>query len=319
MTIVCWLVTHGIHTGSTQFDTVEALRILAIYVMPIWLLTFPEAVPHRLLMVLAVGSTVVGGILALSGPPVYLNATRPSLATFTAGPTMIHASALFIASQLILINEYRRARMLPGRFAWPTMLFALLILNGYTGRNEMAYVGAYFAVLGYFRFRHVPAVKWSLPILLVAFVIASAFALSFVQDIQSWGSGRIGTWQYRLGIIWSRDFLTFLFGGGMRSDWIWSPQWWFFFEAVQNAHNDYLHIMMESGLLGLIATLVFLAALLMQLPGDSKSTLIALAVTSFFANTYFQSPLIAMNLLMPAPVALYCWHLRHGQGRRDAP
>jgi hypothetical protein len=151
------------------------------------------------------------------------------------------------------------------------------------------------------------------------FVIAFAFAWSVVPDIQSWGSGRIGTWQYRLGLIWSRDLLAFLFGGGMRSDWIWSPQWWFFFEFVQNAHNDYLHIMMESGLVGLIAALVFLAALLMRLPGDSKSTVIALAVTSFFANTYFQSPLIAMNLLLPAPVAFYFWHLRHAQGRTHPP
>ena len=86
---------------------------------------------------------------------------------------------MFIALQLVLVHEYYRARMVSRLIAWPTILFCfLLIAVGYQGRNEMMFLGAYFATLGYFRFRAVPAIRWSPPILLVLFVITSAVALS---------------------------------------------------------------------------------------------------------------------------------------------
>jgi hypothetical protein len=149
------------------------------------------------------------------------------------------------------------------------------------------------------------------------FVIASAVALNFGDNVQSWGSGRIGVWQHRLGLIWGRELLTFMFGRGLHADWIWNPQWWFMEEAT--AHNDFLHIMMEAGLLGLIATIVFVAGLLTRLPGSSKSIVIAVVVSSFFSNGHFQSPLLAMNLFIAMAAALYCWHLRYEQGRTDPP
>jgi hypothetical protein len=312
----CLLVTHGINTDSTQFDTAEALRILSIYVMPLWLLAFPAAIPHRFVMVLAVGATVVGGTLALSGPPVYASGT-PRLASITGGILQYHPSAKFIVAQLILVHQYYRARMLSSFIALPTILFALLILLGYGGRNEMVLVGAYFACLAYFRFRHVPGIRWFPSISLVLFAIVSVVGLRYGDDTHSWGSGRIGAWQYRLELIWSRDLATFLFGGGLGSDIIWTPQWSTLGDLP--AHNDYLHTMMETGLLGLIAVLVFLAGLMIRLPGSSKSILIALLISSLFSNAYFQSPLLAMNYCMIMATALYYRQIRHWQGRTDLP
>ena len=188
MTIGCWLVTHGMNSDSKQFDTAEALRSLAIYVMPLWLLAFPEVIPHRFVIVLAVGGTVVGGILALSGPPVYAGGT-PRLASITGGITQYNG----VRGHLFWCRVYR-ARC----FLGPTILLALLILLGYGGRRAMVLVGTYFATLGYFRFRGVQAVRWCPPILVVLFAIASAVALTYGHDAHSWGSGRIGVWQYRL-------------------------------------------------------------------------------------------------------------------------
>jgi hypothetical protein len=311
MMIGSWLVTHGINTHSKEFDTVEAFRVTATYVMPLWLLAFPAVMPHRLLMVLAVGGTVIGGILALSGAPTVVSGTT-RLASITGGIERIHQSAMFVVIQLVLVYEYYRASMLSGRVAWPTIFLALVILIGYAGRNEAVFLAAYLAALGYFRFRSIAAVRSSPPILLVLFIIASAVALSFGHDVQSWGSGRIGVWQHRLGLIWDRDLLTFLFGGGLGADRIWTPQWWYFDDA--SAHNDFLHIVIESGLLGLVGTLVFLAGLYMRLAGSSKSIVIAMAISSFFSNAYFQSPLLAMNLFILMAVASYCWHVRYAQG-----
>jgi O-antigen ligase len=293
------------------------LRDLSIYVMPLWLLTFPQLMPHRFVMILAVGSIVVGGILAYSGPPVYVSGT-PRLASITGGITQMHPSAQLIALQLVLIYEYYRAGMLSRLIAWPTMLFSVLLLIGYGGRNEMVFVGAYFATLGYFRFRSNSLVNWSPPILLVLLVIASVAALSFGHNVQEWGSGRIGVWQHRLGLIWNRDLLTFLFGGGLGADAIWNPQWWWWVDEPANAHNGYLHIVMETGLIGLVGALIFLVGLYMRLPGGSKSIVIALIVATFFSNSYFQTPLLAFNFFMLASVSMHCWNVRleHGQ---DAP
>jgi hypothetical protein len=320
MTIASWLVTHGINTAGGQFDIVEALRVLSLYVMPLWLLAFPSVMPHRLVIALAVTSTLIGGIVGLSGQPMYpsYEAGRGILASFTGGITQRHPSPMFIALQLMLVHEYYRASMVSRLIAWPTILFALLILIGYRARNEMLLVGAYFATLGYFRFRGVPAIRWSPPILLALFVIASAVALSFGHDVQEWGSGRIGVWQYRLGLLWHRDLLTFLFGGGLGADLIWSGPVWYWL-GDQPAHNDYLHIMMEAGLLGLVATLAFLAGLFMRLPGSSKSILVALVLSSFFSNGLLQSRLLAMNFFILAAAAFYGWHVRYAQGRTDPP
>ena len=274
------------------------------------------------MIALAVTSTLVGGIVGLSAPPMYpsyYGSGRGILASFTGGITQRHPSPMFIALQLVLVHEYYRAGMVSRLIAWPTILYSfLLILVGYSGRTEMMFLGAYFASLAYFRFRAVPAVRWSPAIVLVLIVIASAVALSIGHHVQDWGSGRIGVWQYRLGLIWHRDLLTFLFGGGLGADSIWSgPQWYFMGEM--HAHNDYLHIMMETGLLGLVAALAFLAGLFMRLPGSSKSILVALVVSSFFSNGLLQSPLLAMNFFILAAAAFHCWHVRYAQGRTDPP
>jgi hypothetical protein len=320
MTIASWLVTHGINTGSKEFQIADSLRVFSLYVMPLWLLAFPRVIPHRLLIALAVGSTLIGAIVGISHPPMYpsYEGGRGILASFTGGVTQRHPNPMFIALQLVMVHEYYRAGIVSRLVAWPMILFCfVLIAVGYQGRNEMVFVGAYFATLGYYRYRAVPAIRWSPPILLVLFVITFAAALSVGHDVQDWGSGRIGVWQYRLGLIWHRDLLTFLFGGGLGSDFIWSGPVWKFMGNMP-AHNDYLHIMMENGSLGLVAAFVFLAGLFMRLPGSSKSVLVGLVVSSFFSNGLLQSTLLAMNFFILAAVAFYIWHVRYAQGRTDS-
>ena len=314
--IVCWLVAHGANPKSTGFNIVFAVRDLSILVMPLWLLTFPERLPHRMILMLAIGSTVLGGILALAGPPVYVSGT-PRLASITGGALQMHASAMFIALQLILLTEYYRGRQLFGIIYWPLFLFAIAVLIGYGGRNEFVILAAYFGAMVYFRYSHVPAVRWSPPVVIILALIVAALALSFGHNVHEWGSGRIGVWQNRLELIWNRNILTFLFGGGLAADLIWNPQWWWMDEV--NAHNDFLHFTMKIGLLGLLAILLFIAGLLMRLPGSSKCIIIALILSSFFSNGFLQSPLLAFNLFIVVAVALHQWQLRAVQirHRRD--
>lgn len=310
--IFCWMVAHGANSKSAPFDVINAVRDLSILVMPLWLLTFPERLPHRMILVLAIASILLGGILALLGPAVLVSGT-PRLASITGGSLQMHASAMFIALQVILLTEYYRGRQLFGALYWPLTAFAIAVLIGYGGRNEFVILAAYFGALAYFRFSHVPVVRWSPPVVIILALLFAALALSFGHNTQEWGSGRIGVWENRLELIWNRNVLTFLFGGGLNADQIWNPQWWWMDEV--NAHNDFLHFTMIAGIFGLLAILLFLAGLLNRLPGSSKSVIIVLILSSFFSNGFLQSPLLAFNLFIVVAVALHQWQLRAAQIR----
>ena len=311
--ILCWMVAHGANPKSTPFSINFAVRDLSILVMPLWLLTFPERLPHRMILMLAIASIILGGIIAFLGPAVIVSGTA-RLASITGGPLQMHASAMFIALQVILLTEYYRGRQLFGALYWPLIAFAAAVLIGYGGRNEFVILAAYFGALGYFRYSYIPAVRWSPPVVILLALLIGALALSFGHNVQEWGSGRIGVWQNRLELIWNRNILTFLFGGGLFADLIWNPQWWWMEEV--NAHNDFLHFTMKTGILGLLAILLFIAGLLFRMPGSSKSIIIALILSSFFSNGFLQSPLLAFNLFIAVAVALHQWQLRAAQIRQ---
>ena len=307
MTMASWMIAHGIHSTTTELTVTELFRNVAMFVMPVWLLSFPEHLPHRFLSIVTILSILLGGMVALTGTPVYVSGT-PRLGSITGTLTQMHPSAKFMALQLVVVFQYYYARLLSPKIALPVMAFAALILIGYRGRNEILFVLAYFAGLLYFRYQSVFAVKWAPPVLILLAIVIAAAALHLGEDVEKWGSGRIGVWEHRLGLIWGRDLLTFLFGGGLGADQIWNPQWWWMDEAA--AHNDFLHITMESGLVGLIAAIIFIAALLMRMPGNSKSIVVALVVESMFSNGQFQTPLIALNYFLLASISIFCWQRR---------
>jgi len=310
--VTCWLIAHGANAKSTEFSIVFAVRDLSILVMPLWLLTFPERLPHRMLLMLAIGSTLAGGLIALLGPPVFVSGT-PRLASITGGIVQMHASAMFMSLQLILLTEYYRGRQLFGAIYWPLCLFTIAVLIGYGGRNEFVILASYFGALVYYRYSYMPVVRWSPPIAFILALIIAALALSFGHNVDEWGSGRIGVWHNRLELIWGRNVLTFLFGGGLSADLIWNPQWWWMEEV--NAHNDFLHFTMKTGLIGLLAILLFIGGLLLRMPGSSKAIIIALILSSFFSNGFLQTPLLAFNLFLVVAVALHQWRLRAAEVR----
>lgn len=275
--------------------------------MPLWILAFPEYLPHRLLASLACFSIILGGLIALSGTPVMVGGT-PRLGSITGGPTQMHPSAKFIALQLILVHQYVLAKMLSWKIGVPILLFAAYVMIGYAGRNEMLFVVTYFLALLYFRYRKISTVNWAPLVIFPLLIIFAGLALHFGDRTEAWGSGRIGVWTHRLELIWSRDFLTFLFGGGLGADQIWNPEWWWMEDAL--AHNDFLHIVMETGLFGLLAVILFLFALLSRLPGDAKSLVIALVTESMFSNGQFQSPLLALNFFLLVSTSIFCWQVR---------
>jgi hypothetical protein len=62
--------------------------------------------------------------------------------------------------------------------------------------------------------------------------------------------------------------------------------------------------MMENGLLGLIAMGLFFGGLWMRLGRNGRAIVVGVAVNSFFANGFFQSPLLAFSLTLTMALSL---------------
>lgn len=317
LTIATWVPAHFLGLGEVRaFELAAALRDIVLPLMLIWVLAYPLALPVALLRWCAILFTVLGALIAFTGDPVFVSGT-PRLASLTGGIDQMHPSAKFMSLQLLLLDLLRRGGLMPARLAWPLMLLCGAVLIGYGGRNELLMVIVYYGMLLYYRLHGVAVVKWSPPIVLGLVIVVAAVALQIGSDVSSWGSGRIGVWTYRLNLIVERDLVTFLFGGGLGADVVWTPEWWWSDEGL-SAHNDYLHIMMESGVVGLLAAVILLYAVWLRLGHEGRAVLAGMAVNSFFANGYFQSPLLAMNLSLLLATALLVTLLREMQGA-DVP
>ncbi len=195
MTMASWMIAHGIHATTMELTVHELFRNVVMFVMPVWLLSFPEHLPHRVLSIIAISSILLGGMIALTGAPVYVSGT-PRLGSITGGLTQMHPSANFMAIQLLVVFQYYYARSLDPKIALPVIAFAVAILVGYGGRNEMLFVLAYFAGLLYFRYQGVFAVKWAPPVLILLAIVIAAAALHLGEDVEKWGEWshrRVGT------------------------------------------------------------------------------------------------------------------------------
>ena len=281
------------------FDPVMALRKLVLPLMMIWVLAYPLALPRSLLGWSAAIGTILCAYVAFTGPTIYMGYanTDPRLAAFTGGADHIHPSAKYMALQLVLFDLLRRGGFMSPRLAWPLMALTLVVLLGYGGRNQLVFIAVYYLVLAYYRLRRLTIVRWSPPLLLALAICAGVIALQIGQDTSDWGSGRIGAWDYRLQILQNRDLVTLLFGGGLGADTIWTPQWAFGDDGL-TAHNDYLHYMMEHGILGLLFMALVVFGLWVRVFEEGRAIIVAILVNSFVSNGYLQSPLLSTSLVL---------------------
>ena len=294
MSVATWIPAHFLGLGEVgAVSPVELVRSIAWPLMLIWVLAYPLSLPRSLLVWYAIIFTLIGAFVALTGPSVIVSGTA-RLASITSGIDNMHASAKLMAVQVLMLDQLRRARLLDARLAWGLIGIAGFIMLGFGGRNEMLFVMCYYGAQLYFRWRN-DIVIWYAPFIAVGLaLIAATVILQVVSNPGSLGSGRIGVWAYRIYLITHRDALTFIFGGGVGADRVFTPQWWYFDDAA--AHNDYLSNTMDGGIVGLVSMFVMFYGMWLRLPTDGRCLVIAIGVNSFFANGFFTSPMLALSL-----------------------
>lgn len=298
VTIATFIPAHALGYGEVSgFDGAEAVRKLILPVMMIWILSYPLALPRRMLWWCAIVGTLLGAAIAFTGPPVYLGGgfDDPRLASITGELDQMHPSAKFIALQLLLLDLLRRGGLMSTRLSWAMIALCAVVLFGFGSRSQMVFITMYYLSLTYFKWTRISFIKWSPPLIFLLLLTASIIALKLGTDVQSWGSGRIGTWYYRIYLVADRDLVELFFGGGIGSDKVWTPEWSFNSEGLI-AHNDYLYFLMEHGIVGLIIPFAILSAIWLQTREYGRAIVLAIAVSSFFDNGYFRSPLLAALL-----------------------
>ncbi len=292
-------------------DMAELSRRLVLPLMMIWTLSYPLALPVRLLKGAAIFGTVYAGYIVLTEPQFVYNINDGFLrfASLTGGFDQVHLSAKFVALQIVLLDLLRRARLMNPVVAWAMIGICVILMDGYGARAQLLFVAIYWAYLFYCNYRQDFVVRWLPALGFVLAVTAAIIALQVGTDIESWGSGRIGTWQYRIQLIAERDLVTLLFGSGVGADNMWTPQWGWGDDTLIS-HNDYLYFLTDHGIVGLLIPATFLLGLWMRVGDYGRAIVLAIVITSVVDNGYFRTPMLAGWLAIVLSTSLLASLLR---------
>ncbi|MEZ5861312.1 MAG: hypothetical protein R3D28_20430 [Geminicoccaceae bacterium] len=280
--------------GMHGLDMTELSRRLVLPLMMIWMLGFPLALPVRLLRGAAVFGTLYAGFIVLTEPQFVYNPNDGYLrfASLTGGFDQVHLSAKFVALQIVLLDLLRRGKLMSPLVTWAMIGICVVLMDGYGARAQLLFVAIYLLYLAYCKYRSEFVVRW-LPFLgLVLTITVAVVALQVGTDVSQWGSGRIGTWHYRILLIADRDLITLLFGSGVGADNMWTPQWGWGDDTLIS-HNDYLYFLTDHGIIGLLIPATFLYGLWIRLGDYGRAIVMAIMISSIVDNGYFRTPMLA--------------------------
>jgi hypothetical protein len=299
--IVCWFISTA--TGDTVVrDQAELLRIATREVVPylvvIWVLTYSSRLPWRLVCLLCLTSSVIAGVLALAGEPVVLLGVR-RLAAFTGGNVAIpdhgadqlglHSSAYFILLCLFQVDGIRRAGLISARWSNPVLCFLLILLIQYQVRTTFIMLAAY--VIGHIwrsRWRRLLIEGGSIVAAIILICGAAVLALAdILGDVETWGSGRVESYQFRITMVIQRDLMPLIFGTGPGSDLMVIPAWWW---GAKDSHSDLFHTLVETGILGTIGLAIFFCTLWSRLNATGRPLLWGLLASSAISNGLLSRP-----------------------------
>ncbi len=289
---LCWVVSHGFGfedpAAAARGASLQAgLKAMAVYAMAIWILSYADVLPARLLRGIVVGTIVLGALIALGGPSatktvgleVWAPITGYSLFPWTPG---IHASAYFMLLSVFLLDQMRRYGLVAPAVAWPLLALGSVVSLGYHSRTAWLMLAVYTAYALYHRIKAEPTLRaLFFAALALCAVGLAAYVTHTDENVASLGSGRIGNYLHRWEILSSRELGPLLFGTGIDSDWFTSPIWsW----QVSNSHSDLIHTVVETGLVGLAGLAMVFLGLYLVLPGRARAFFYVLLISGLITN-----------------------------------
>lgn len=308
---VCWAIAIGI--DPYVLDLRIILRDLVPMIAVIVVFSFPNALPIPLLRILVPTAMVLAAAQAFLGP-AYLLGDTARLAPFTGGPDGIHSSAYFILGVILLTDQLRRINVWPPVLAWAVMGLGGVLLFLYKVRTAELMLITYVVVLWYLHLKNDPIVKITTRVVLYfgLFGIVALFLLSN-EDLGGLGSGRVANYALRFEIMMGRTMHELLFGTGPGTDFFVGGLW----HGAKGSHNDYIHVSIERGVIGLIGLILFLSGMIMRLNKVlSRAIVYAIITGSMVSNALIGRPANSIFFIWAMAVPLMSRPLQESNNRR---
>jgi len=278
---------------NPNVSAVAAFRNLAPFFAAIAIISNAANISRRLLVVGSVLIVVSAAVHAVVMPPVYLN-TSWRWAPFSAG---LHTSAYTIALATLLLLELFVQKFVGRNITYLFVGIGLLIFYYYGVRTALILAFVFFAVdFAQHMARRTKVGSTQFLLVLISLMFISLPAILFVlsglgfEELSYITSGRLANYVERFADIWGRPLSTFLFGTGPGSDKLVTAVWWW---IANNAHNDFITLLWEGGVLALVAMLAFLFVLYRKNSQLLLAPVLAIVVSSAASNALFVRPNVA--------------------------
>ncbi|MBP1860673.1 hypothetical protein [Rhizobium herbae] len=123
---------------------------------------------------------------------------------------------------------------------------------------------------------------------IIVFSAAIALVVSVSTDLNQFSSGRTDVYIERLNQISQKSLVELFFGSGPGSDLIVSDQWWW---DAKNSHNDFLTILYERGLVGVIGVILLFVGMAKGRSAETIAITSAVFIASAISNGLMSRPL----------------------------
>jgi len=301
--IACPMITFSFAyaVDPYTFDVRIAFRESLPFIAAIAILSFPRSIPYKTLRVLAAASLIIAAIQAFGGEP-YVRGDIVRLHPFTGGPDGLHSSSFFIFGNMIIIDQLRRHQLLPQKLAWALFFLGLVLIILFKVRTTGLMLVIYFAMMVLIKYGKYPTIKSTIFFFIYFSVLfALAYLLLSGIDVGVLGSGRLDAYWERFNIMMHRDVMTFVMGSGPGSDFFTSALW---STGGKDSHNDFIHTIIERGIVGVFGLICFLLALFIRLSGTNRALLYAVICGSLVSNAFFSRPANTIYIILAMSIPL---------------
>jgi len=297
---VCWAIPFSV--DQSVFDLRIVLRETLPLVATLAILSFPDAMPIKTLRTIAIIGLPVATIMALSGEP-YIRNDIYRLYVFTGGEEGLHATAFFIFGNIIIVDQVRRHALIPQVIGWGLIALGIALLWSYKVRTTELMLMVYYLGTFFQQYKSSPIVRSFFYFCCFLIVLGIfAFFLTTETNIGSLGSGRIGAYIHRFDMLANREVQVFLFGSGPGTDLFLSVGW---MDKLRDSHNDFIHILVERGIIGLLGVFSFIVAVLIRVVGTGRAIIYAIVVGSIVSNALLSRPANLTYLIWAISIPLY--------------
>ncbi len=206
----------------------------------------------------------------------------------------LHTQAYVVLSAFILLYCYsviENSRKVLRNLL--TVLVFYVIAFGYNVRTAIVCMLIFFVYIFLKRILENGKIKPLLYYLILSFFILTITFLTIVYEIENletFSSGRISVYVSRISYIGQRNWFQNLIGSGAGSDLMYSNTWWW---EEKGSHNDYLTLIIESGIIYLVLFIILIYRLFKFFKNDLyiQAALVTYLTSSIISNGFMFRPL----------------------------